>query len=149
MKYREQLIELILDDNEDAMMDWILSQPLMEQTDIFRELKQIAEEAALENGDDINQVVEGFDNFENLIEKDQEAILDIKLAEANYIMALEDQEKSSNLVLETFDGIREYVIECITTNAPNAAEMRDLAAKMIELEKDSEIYNAENWSAIL
>ena len=121
----------------------------MEQTDIFRELKQIAEEAALENGDDINQVVEGFDNFENLIEKDQEAILDIKLAEANYIMALEDQEKSSNLVLETFDGIREYVIECITTNAPNAAEMRDLAAKMIELEKDSEIYNAENWSAIL
>jgi hypothetical protein len=149
MKYRAKLIDLILDDNEDAMMDWILSQPLMEQTDIFRELKQIAEEAALENGDDINQVVAGFDNFENLIEKDQEAILDIKLAEANYIMALEDQEKSSDEILKAFEGVREYVIECITTNAPNADEMRDLAIKMIELEKDSGMYNAENWSAIL
>ncbi|WP_432670969.1 hypothetical protein [Flavobacterium sp. SM2513] len=149
MKYRAQLIELILDDKEDAMMDWILSQPLMEQTDIFRELKQIAEEAALENGDDINQVVEGFDNFENLIEKDQEAILDIKLAEANYIMALEEQEIASDDILETFEGIRDYVIECITTNAPNADEMRDLAVKLIALEKDSGIYKVENWCAIL
>lgn len=148
MKYREQLIDLILDENDDAMMDWILKQPLMDQTDIFRELKELAEEIAIENGDDINQVVDGFDNFENLIAKDQEAILDIKLAEANYIMALENQEKALDEIINSFEGTREYVIECIVTNAPNASEMIELALKMLKLEVDSGTYNPENWSAI-
>ena len=149
MKYKEQLIDLILDDNDNAMMDWILSQPLMEQPDIFRELKELAEEIALENGDNINQVVPGFENFDTLIEDDQERILDIKLAEANYSMALEEQEKIFEESDKMFDGTRAYIIECITTNAPNAAEMRELSKKIIKLEVDAGTYNPENWSAIL
>ena len=149
MKYREQLIDLILDENDDAMMDWILSQPLMEQPDIFRELKQIAEEAALENGDDINEVVNGFENFDTNIENYQERILDEKLAEVQYNMALENQEKTFEEMDKTFEGTRTYIIECITTNAPNAAEMQELAEKIIKLEMESGIYKAENWSAIL
>ena len=75
-------------------------------------------------------------------------ILDIKLAEANFIMALEEQENASDEILKAFQGTREYVIKCILTNAPNADEMRKLALKIIEIEKDSGIYNPQNWIAI-
>ena len=148
MTYRAQLIDLILDENENAMMDWILSQPLIEQPDIFRELKELAEELALENGDDINEEVDGFDSFGTQIDNYQEIILDEKLAEANYIMALADQEKAANEIDEAIDGIRDHVIECIVTNAPNAADMREVAKQMIKLEIDAGTYKTENWSAI-
>jgi len=148
MKYRAQLIDLILDENENAMMDWILSQPLIEQPDIFRELKELAEELALENGDDINEKVDGFDSFGTQINNYQEIILDEKLAEANYVMALVDQEKAANEMDEAIDGIRDHVIKCIVTNAPNAVEMREVAKKIIKLEIDAGTYKAENWSAI-
>ena len=148
MKYRAQLIDLILDEDENAMMDWILSQPLLEQPDIFRELKELAEELALENGDDINEEIDGFDSFGTQIDNYQETILDEKLAEANYSMALADQEKAANQMDEAIDGIRDYVIECIVANAPNAADMRELAKQMIKLEMDAGTYKAENWSAI-
>ncbi|MEI7508225.1 MAG: hypothetical protein WCJ62_02035 [Flavobacterium sp.] len=148
MKYREQLLDLILDENDDAIMEWIQKQPLIEQPDIFRELKEIVEEIASENGDNVYEVIEGFENFNSEIDNYEEKILDEKLAEVNYIMALESQEKASKEMFEAVEGMREYVIECITTNAPNAAEMRELSKQIIKFEVDAGIYKAENWSAI-
>jgi len=148
MKYREKLLALILDENDDEMIEWILKQPLIEQPDIFRELKEIVEEIADENGDKVDKVVEGFENFNSEIENYEEKILDEKLAEANYIMALDSQEKASIEIFELVKGMREYVIECITTKAPNAEEMRDLSKQIIKFEVDAGIYKAENWSAI-
>jgi hypothetical protein len=149
MKYREQLLDLIFDENDDAMMEWIQKQPLIEQPDIFRELKEIAKEIASENGDNVNEIVEGFENFNSEIDNYEEKILDEKLAEANYIMALDSQEKSSKEMFEVVDGIREYVIECITTEAPNAAAMRELSKEIIKFEVEAGTYKEENWSAIL
>jgi hypothetical protein len=148
MKYREKLLALILDENDDEMIEWILKQPLIEQPDIFRELKEIVEEIADENGDKVDKVVEGFENFISEIENYEEKILDEKLAEANYIMALDSQEKASIEIFELVKGMREYVIESITTKAPNAEEMRDLSKQIIKFEVDAGIYKAENWSAI-
>mgnify|MGYP003637570049 CR=1 FL=1 len=149
MKYREHLLDLIFDENDDAMMEWIQKQPLIEQPDIFRELKEIAKEIASENGDNVNEIVEGFENFNSEIDNYEEKILDEKLAEANYIMALDSQEKSSKEMFEVVDGIREYVIECITTEAPNAAAMRELSKEIIKFEVEAGTYKEENWSAIL
>lgn len=148
MKYREQLLDLIIDENEDAMMEWIQKQPLMEQPDIFRELKEIAAEIAAENGDDINEVVEGFENFNSEIDNYEDKILDEKLAEANYVMALDSQEKASKEMFEAVEGMREYVIECITTQAPNAEAMRELSKQIIQFEMETGVYNPENWIAI-
>ena len=148
MKYREQLLDLILDENDDAMMEWIQKQPSIEQPDIFRELKEIVEEIASENGDNVNEIVEGFENFNSEIDNYEEKILDEKLAEANYIMALDSQEKASKEMFEAVEGVREYVIECITTKAPNTEEMRELSKQIIKFEVDAGIYKAENWSAI-
>ena len=145
MKYREQLLNLILDDNDNAMLEWIQKQPLIEQPDIFRELNEIVEEFTNEKGDIVNKE---FENFNSKIDNFEDKILDEKLAEANYIMAQDNQEKASKQMLETVEGIREYVIECITTKAPNAEEMRELSKQIIKFEVDAGIYKAENWSAI-
>lgn len=150
MKYREKIIDLILDGNDDALADWIQEQPLLEQPDIFRELKEIIEQISCETEfKDIKEQIQGFENFDTLIDSYEDIILDEKLAEANYMMALENQEKTSNDMFTSAEEIREYVIECITTNAPNAEEMRALSKHFIKFELDSGIYKAENWAAIL
>ena len=149
MNYREKLLELIFDDDENAMMDWIAAQPIIDQPDIFRALKELGEEAAAENGDAINETVEGFASFDEKIDLYEDKILDEKLAEANYVMALEEQEKAMQEMDKTTTGVREYVMDCIVNNEDNADAMRDLAEKIMQLEKDSGIYDAKNWSRIL
>ena len=148
MKYREKLLELMLEGTDEEMMAWLEAQPLLEQPDILREVKQIAEEAAEENGDDLNEVLEGFENFEGIIDNFEDKILDEKLAEAQYIMALEEQEKATKKMFEEVQGMKEYAIECILTNADNAAEMKELAKLVIKFEVDAGIYNEEDWKGI-
>ena len=149
MKYKDQILKLILDGDDDDMINWILAQPLLEQPDIFRELKAIAQEAALENGDDINDLVKGFDQFDGKIDNYEDTILDEKLAEAQLQIALDEQEKAMMAIAEATEGTRQYVIECIVTNAENAAAMRELANQMMSLEKDAGTYLEENWKEIL
>lgn len=149
MKYREKLLELIFDDDENAMMEWITAQPIIDQPDIFRALKELSEEAAAENGDDVNEMVKGFDTFDEKINLYEEAVLDEKLAEATYVMALEEQEKAMQEMDKTTIGIREYVMDCVVNNEENADAMRELAEKIMQLEKDSGTYDAKNWIRIL
>ena len=138
----------MLEGTDEEMMAWLEAQPLLEQPDILREVKQIAEEAAEENGDDLNEVLEGFENFEGIIDNFEDKILDEKLAEAQYIMALEEQEKATKKMFEEVQGMKEYAIECILTNADNAAEMKELAKLVIKFEVDAGIYNEEDWKGI-
>ena len=149
MKYREKLLELIFDDDENAMMEWITAQPIIDQPNIFRALKELSEEAAAENGDDVNEMVKGFDTFDEKINLYEEAVLDEKLAEATYVMALEEQEKAMQEMDKTTIGIREYVMDCVVNNEENADAMRELAKKIMQLEKDSGTYDAKNWIRIL
>ena len=149
MKYREQLLELIFDDDENAMMNWIESMPLLEQPDIFRELKAISEEAAAENGDDINEMVENFDKFDEKIDLYEDKILDEKLAEANLVMAQQELDKKMLEMDETVSGVREYIMDCIVNNEENAEAMKELAEKLMQSEKEHEIFDPNNWSRIL
>jgi uncharacterized coiled-coil DUF342 family protein len=149
MKYREKLLELIFDDNDDAMMEWIEAQPLLDQADIFRELKELGEEAAEENGDDINEVVEDFDKFDERIDLFEDAVLDEKLAEANLIMAQEELDKKMREMDEVVAGVRGYVMDCIVNNEENAEAMKELAEKLMQSEKDNGIFDPKNWSRIL
>lgn len=149
MKYREKLLELIFDDNENAMMEWIEAQPILEQPDIFRELKAIGEEAAAENGDDINEMVEGFKKFDELIDHYEDTVLDEKLAEAQVVMAEQDLDKTFQEMDESIAGVREYIMNCIVNNEDNADAMRELAKKMMQSENDHDLYDPKNWSRIL
>ena len=149
MKYREKLIEIILDENENALEEWLVAQPLLEQADILRELKQLAEEMAAENGDDVSTIVEGFDGFGNMIDLYEDAVLDEKLAEANVVMAQEDLDKEMREIDLATAGVREYVMDCIVNNEDNAQAMKELAEKLMQSEKDNDMFNPNNWSRIL
>lgn len=149
MKYREKLLEIIFDENENALEEWLVAQPLLEQADILRELKQLAEEIAAENGDDVSTMVEGFDNFDNMIDQYEDAILDEKLAEANLVMAQEDLDKEMREIDLATAAVREYVMDCIVNNEENADAMKELAEKMIQSEKDNDMFDPNNWSRIL
>ena len=71
MNYRDKLLELILENDDDAaLMDWVTAEPLLDQPEILRELKALTEEAALENGDNVNEMVAGFDTLEDRIAED-------------------------------------------------------------------------------
>lgn len=149
MKYREKLLELIFDDNENAMLQWLQAQPLLEQPDILRELKALSEEAAAENGDDIEEIVEGFDKFDEGINLYEDAILDEKLAKANLVMEQQEQDKTMQELEEAVTGVREYVMDSIVNNEDNAEAMKELAQKMMQSEKDNDIFDPKNWSKIL
>ncbi|MEM0542871.1 hypothetical protein WFZ85_09585 [Flavobacterium sp. j3] len=149
MKYREKLLEIIFDENENALEEWLVAQPLLEQADILRELKQLAEEIAAENGDDVSTMVEGFDNFDNMIDQYEDAILDEKLAEANLVMAQEELDKEMREIDLATAAVREYVMDCIVNNEENADAMKELAEKMIQSEKDNDMFDPNNWSRIL
>lgn len=149
MKYREKLLEIIFDENENALEEWLVAQPLLEQADILRELKQLAEEIAAENGDDVSTMVEGFDNFDNMIDQYEDAILDEKLAEANLVIAQEELDKEMREIDLATAAVREYVMDCIVNNEENADAMKELAEKMIQSEKDNDMFDPNNWSRIL
>lgn len=149
MKYREKLLELIFDDNENAMMEWIAAQPIIEQRDIFRELKALSEEVAAEDGNDINEMVEGFDKFDERIDLYEDKILDEKLAEANLIMAQEDLDKTMLEIDKSVDGVKNYGMDCIVNNEENAEAMKELAEKLMQSEKDNEMFDPKNWSRII
>lgn len=148
MNYKEKILELIFNENDDALMAWIGSQPLIEQPDIFRELKQLVEEIGRERGAPPGLNSKEMAEWDKKINEYEEKILTEKLAEDNYIMALEQQEKASKQIDETVAGIRKYIVDCIVTNAPNAKEMRKLAKEMIKLDKESGVYNPEDWKGI-
>lgn len=149
MNYREKLLELIVDDDANALRVWIQSQPLLEQPDIFRELKGLTQEAALENGDDLSDIVPGFYHIDEKINGYEEAILDEKLAEANLVMAQQDADKTMHEIEQTVAGVREYVMDCIVNNEDNAEAMRELSQKIMQSEKDHGIFDPQNWSRIL
>lgn len=135
MNYKEKLLDLIFNADDAALMSWIQSQPLIDQPDIFRSLKEIMEQTLKDEGKSADIVAREMDEYDKVIEKYQDLILNEKLAENQYIMAVEDQKKHEKQmhkgIDEKIDGIRRYVIDCIVTNAQNAKQMRKVAKEMI------------------
>jgi len=146
MQYREKLMEFINTNNAEAAVNWIEQQPLLQQPDIIRVFKQILAEKLEQNG--LTAELKELEEFDKQTDVYEDAILDEQLALLNYEMATEDVEKNKKEMLQAAEGMRAYAIECIVTNASNAPEMRELAKKIIQFEKDAGIYDAENWKGI-
>ena len=149
MKYREKLIDLIFEDDENAIINWIESMPLLEQPDIFREFDTLVRELAAAEGRNIEEEFPDFSLLTEFVDHYEDKILDEKLAEANLVMAQQELDKEMLEVDEAVSGVREYVMDCIVNNDDNADAMRELAAKMIQSEKENDIFDPNNWSRIL
>ncbi len=143
MSYRQKIEELMWDENENALTEWIETQPVLEQTDILKEVKTVMQQLLAEIDD--NSQKETLEELDKKIDAYQETILDEQLASLKYDLAVKERDKAFAKMDEAVAGIREYVKECVTTNAPNAKEMKELAFKMIELEKDNGTYDPANW----
>ena len=144
MQYKEKLLDLIFDEDDKALFNWILEQSVLDQVDILREFKQLVQEMLEDINDDSQAEV--LQLLDKKIDEYQESYLDEKLAQLQYEMAVEERDK---LVVEMEDKIhriRLYIKECIDTNAPNAQEMKEMAKGMIELEKKDGFYKPENWA---
>lgn len=145
-KYTEKIIYYLeADVADEAFMQWVEQQPLLDQPDIMREFKQIVTKRLNERGIfdyDFEDMDEDIANYED-------KILDEKLAEANLVMAMQDQEKQMKIIDETVAQVREYIINCIINKEENAEAMKELAAKVIASEKETGVYEEKNWLAIL
>ncbi|REG96328.1 hypothetical protein [Flavobacterium aquicola] len=147
MKYREELIEFLENGDLDKIMDWMGTKPSLDHTDIFRELQQIFWEIYDETGNpNILKQIQYYDTF---IPAYEENVLNHKLAEANYVMAVQEQEKVMQRIIEATVGIRRYIMDCIINQEDNAEEMKELAQKIMASEKESGIYDENNWIEIL
>lgn len=144
MQYKQKLLDLIFDEDDAALFNWILPHPVLEQVDILKEFKQLVQEMLADINDDSQ--AQALQLLDKKIDDYQESYLDEKLAQLQYEMAVEERDK---LVIEMEDKIhriRLYIKECIDTNAPNAKEMKEMAKGMIDLEKKDGFYKPENWA---
>lgn len=143
MQYREKLTELILNGDPEAYHTWLLQQPLILQPDIMNEFIEIVQEIAREKGikldaEDLEGYTEGTKKYEEAILEEQVAGVNLHLAQ----LALEDSNKQME---ETTQGIKDYVKECVVTNADNAEAMKQLAQQIRQLDIDNGNYVAAQW----
>lgn len=147
MKYKEKLLEIVFDKNPNAFHDWLIVQPLLEQVQILKEFKQMTLHNMFKSQD--FSISETLKIFIKKIDEYEKAILIELEAEKKYNKALEEQEIAFKKMEETARGAKQYVINCIVNNESNAPEMKELAQKIIALEKEQGHYNADFWAAIL
>jgi hypothetical protein len=151
MQYKEQLLNYLQNESNEALLEWIQSHSELDQVDILREMKILAREKAIEDSDDeeeANEIIEEFKDIDKKIDDIEDSFLEEKLAEIKLDMAEDQLEKSMQEMFKMVEGMREYVIECIVTNAANADAMRELAKVIVKFEIDSGTYDPENWRAI-
>ena len=145
-KYTTKIISFLKGNQTDEeMISWIEAQPLLDQPDIFREFKSIAKNQF----DNVGLSDYDFQSMDNLTAAYEDEILDEKLAEANLVMAQQDLDKTMLEMYETRVFIRRYVINCIINKEDNADSMKELALKVIALEKENGNYDENNWKEIL
>ena len=144
--YTEEILNFLQSDEDDeAFMEWVVQQKLIDQPDILREFKDLVRKGLADKG--IYDM--DFTDFDAQIEIYQEAILTEKLAEAELVMAQQTLDKKIEEVIEITAQVRKYVIDCIINNEENAESMKELALKLIEGEKENDVYEEKNWAAIL
>ena len=147
MNYREQLLDYLEYQDITKILDWINTKPILDHADIFRELQQILREIYEETNDPA--ILEQVKYYDAFIPDYEDKVLDEKLAEANYVMALQEQEKAMQEMEKTVAGVRRYIIDCIINKEDNAEAMKELAAKVIASEKETGVYEENNWKEIL
>lgn len=147
MDYKEKLKDLILNGTQIEFSKWLKSHEPFDQVEIMRQLKELSIENMFEAND--YSIAPTLQSFEEKIIKYQDAILDVINVKKEVDKALNEVNKMKQEIIDRMAARRRFVIEAIITNAENAEEMKEMAKKIIEFEQNLDIYNPENWKAIL
>jgi hypothetical protein len=147
MLYYQKIKELIKDGNENALPDWVSTQPLSEHLTITQTIRQVLADM-LGDEDTVEKkiLLQQLDDFSASY---NDAVFDEYNATVKYNKAVEERDKAFEEMEKTTAGIRAYLIECVTTNAYNAKEMKELALQIIESEKEYGLYDPQNWKGII
>ena len=149
MKYRDQLMYFVDRDLDfPALFNWIEKQPDLEQPDIGRELKVILEELHEKTGEEhwlehANMIAEGVVDFEDeiLAEKLDKALFMTEISKINF-----DEKKVVLFLTKAREMLIEAFLKC--TYEEEKEELLDIVLKAIAAEKESDLYQPENWSVI-
>lgn len=153
-KYRKTLLQFLdIDTDIKNIMNWIESQPDLEQPDILRELRSIFLEKHEKTGEThwlnfAKHIEDGVDEFE-------EEILDEKLHKNLICGELENAFKDVELTLENVTAFasfsRETLIKKFLTEPEQKTNKKfwDAVRLAIKFEKKAGIYEEVNWSAIM
>jgi len=152
MKYREKILEIISNNNfhnsQDALSEWLETIPLLEQTDILREIEGMLKEIADEKGINLEGII-NLEDFNSLVDEIEEAVLEEKLYEAKLSMA-EDDEEIERIEREHFRVVvRKYLMDRIINEEEDADDLLEVVKEIIVVEKESGRFDPENWSRIL
>lgn len=146
MQYRDTIFKLMMDNDPQALADWIGSHTELEQAAIYREIADMGDELVDEDlGEKFKEDVQ---QMKTAVQQYEDSILDEQVASLKLEFAEKDLEKKFEEADKAMDGIKNYITGCILNNEPNAPEMLELAKKIIESEKENGLYDAANWQAI-
>ena len=139
---REQVLEAIKDKSPDEIQQWLVNLEDEEFIEVSSTLEEIAKELPdYKNSEafrkEVDDVAENRENFEELCNK--EAVQKLK-------NEMELDETFRKLEKE-FNGLRESLIEELLIN-PDQVELLNMIKHIIQIEKDHDTFNAEDWEAI-
>jgi hypothetical protein len=146
MRYSEEIFEHLFEGTEEGWHAWFNSYAPLDQIDILDELKEMITEV-MEDGENNEFLSEALKKLEEKTYNFQESVLDEQLALLQLEMAEDEIAKIEEELDSKVERIREYILECITTNAPNAEAMKLLAIQAVSYEKATGKYDALNWLA--
>ena len=146
MEYRTTLLQFITEGRQEEMGKWIKSHSALDRLDIMNAFKELMEELAAEKGIDMD---EDFDAFESAITNYQEKVLDEQLASLKLDMAEKGVEEKLDEAENSLKQLRKGLIETILCHPANETELREVAANIMRLEKENNVFDPENWKALL
>ena len=145
MKYSEKIFEHLFEGNEESWHIWFNSHSPLDQLDILDEVKEMIVEVM--EDEENKELSEALKILEEKTHSFQESVLDEQLTLLQLEMAEDEITKITQELDPKVERIREYILECITTNAPNAEAMKLLAIQAVSYEKATGKYDALNWLA--
>lgn len=143
MKYSEEIFKYLFEGTEEDWLTWLQNHALLDQVDILNEFKVMISEA-MEDIDN-KEMAEALKQLEEKTNSYQESILDEQLTLLKLEMVEDDLAKMMKELEHRTERLREYILECITSNAPNAEVMKILAVEVVKYEKAVGKYNVLNW----
>jgi hypothetical protein len=147
-KYTEKLVRYLENENKlGGLMDWIETQPALDQPEILRELKNLFIENHEKTGE--QDWLEKANIIEASIEQFEDSILDDKLAENLFITEIQGVLNDTEKIKEFLALTRTTLINCILKSSDDNKEIWALVHKAIKAEEESNLYDPDNWSAIM
>jgi hypothetical protein len=145
-KYTDKIIAFI--DKEITTKEfesWFVTLPSLDQPEILKEIKTIVElQYGVDPSTDENSIA-----FAKYLDDYEDKVLSLHLKLKMAQLEVEEVKKKIKEVVENFKQRREYVHFRLANKLDDLDELKETVRLLIDAEKQIDIYDPENWKAIL